>query len=199
MAIDPLNLAGTAQLTFKAAFVSLSLWNGTSGTWATDYWYDPIHGSGGTLGGSTGEQEWYINSNYPPTQSITPWAVADNKLRLTLDLAPTNIQPLIDGYRYTSGQINTFHVFSQTYGYFEMRAKVPAVSGMWSAFWLRRENGEWPPELDILEILGRDTTTLHYSLRQSTARMAAAGARFKPTARLDHQRQPVLSRREPEL
>src|SRR5205085_3016539 len=160
VAIDPLNLAGTAKLTFKAAFVSLSLWNGTSGTWATDYWYNPIRGNGGTLP-STGEQEWYINANCLGTQSVKPWTIVHNRLRLTLDIAPENIRPLIDGYRFTSGEMNTFHTFSQTYGYFEMRAKVPGVYGLWTAFWLKRETGAWPPELDIMEVLGRDTKTLH--------------------------------------
>jgi beta-glucanase (GH16 family) len=169
MAIDPLNLAGTAKLTFKAAFVSLSLWNGTSGTWATDYWYNPIHGHGGTLGGSTGEQEWYINANDFGTQSVKPWTIVDNKLLLTLDIAPKKIRPLIDGYAFTSGEINTFHTFSQTYGYFEMRAKVPSVYGLWSAFWLQRENGTWPPELDVMEVLGRDTTTLHVGVHTNSA------------------------------
>lgn len=160
MPIDPMNLAATAKLTFKAAFVSLSLWNGTTGQLATDYWFDPIHGNGGT-NSSSGEEEWYINSNYAATQSIKPWTVENKTLLLTFDVAPANIRPLIDGYKFTSGEINTFHGFSQTYGYFEMRAKVPAVAGMWSAFWLRRENSAWPPELDVMEILGRDPTTLH--------------------------------------
>ena len=160
MPIDPMNLATTAKMTFQAAFVSLSLWNGTTGQLATDYWFNPIHGNGGT-NASTGELEWYINSNYAATQTIAPWTIQDDTLLLTFDVAPENIQPLIDGYKFTSGEINTFHGFSQTYGYFEMRAKVPAVAGMWSAFWLRRENGTWPPELDVMEILGRDPTTLH--------------------------------------
>lgn len=160
MPIDPMNLAATAKLTFKAAFVSLSLWNGTTGKLATDYWFDPIHGNGGT-NATTGEEEWYINSNYGATQSIRPWTIDNGTLLLTLDLAPENVRPLINGYKYTSGEINTFHGFSQTYGYFEMRAKVPAVSGLWSAFWLQRENGAWPPELDIMEILGRAPTILH--------------------------------------
>lgn len=155
-----MNLAATAKMTFKAVFVSLSLWNGTTGKLATDYWFDPIHGNGGTNTG-TGEVEWYINSNYAATQSITPWTIVDKKLLLTLDVAPENIRPLIDGYQFTSGEINTFHGFSQTYGYFEMRAKIPAVWGLWSMFWLKRENNTWPPELDIMEILGRDPAILH--------------------------------------
>ncbi|HLY07608.1 MAG TPA: family 16 glycosylhydrolase [Rhizomicrobium sp.] len=181
MPIDPMNLAATAKMTFKAVFVSLSLWNGTTGQLATDYWFDPIHGNGGTNSDS-GEEEWYINSNYAATQSIKPWTIENKTLLLTLDIAPANIRPLIGGYKFTSGEINTFHDFSQTYGYFEMRAKVPAVDGMWSAFWLRRENSTWPPELDIMEILGRDPTTLHVNCHtRINARHGAGGGNLSET------------------
>ena len=122
----------------------------------------------GTLA-STGEQEWYINANAFGTQSVTPWTIVDNRLNLTLDIAPSNIRPLIDNYEFTSGEINTFHTFSQTYGYFEIRAKVPAVYGLWTAFWLKRENGTWPPELDVMEVLGRDTRTLHVNVHSDSA------------------------------
>ncbi|MBV9991135.1 MAG: family 16 glycosylhydrolase [Alphaproteobacteria bacterium] len=160
MAIDPTNLAGTASLTFKAVFTVLSLWNGTSGTWSTDYWYDPLNGNGNTLT-ANGEQEWYINANDPATSAVKPWTVSKNILTLTAAPAAAEIQPLINGYQYTSGEINTFHSFSQTYGYFEMRAKLPSGKGLWPAFWLLPENGQWPPELDIMEVLGDDTTTLY--------------------------------------
>src|SRR4029077_3696401 len=99
----------------------------------------------------------------------------NNRLRLTLDTAPQNLRPLINNYAYTSGEINTFHTFSQTYGYFEMRAKVPAVYGLWSAFWLKRENGDWPPELDIMEVLGRDPATLHVNLHTKFNSPSAPG------------------------
>ncbi|KQP43207.1 hypothetical protein ASF44_06465 [Pseudorhodoferax sp. Leaf274] len=46
------------------------------------------------------------------------------------------------------------------YGYFECSMKVPAGRGMWPAFWLNPQDGRWPPEIDIVEIVnnGRDTT-----------------------------------------
>jgi hypothetical protein len=46
------------------------------------------------------------------------------------------------------------------YGYFEARVKVPSGLGLWSAFWLVADDGLWPPEIDVFEILdnGRDTT-----------------------------------------
>src|SRR4051812_18892803 len=128
MTIDPMNLAGTASLTFKTVFTVLSLWNGTSGTWSTDFWYDPLDGNGSTLA-NNGEQEWYINANDPATSPVKPWTISNKTLVVTAAPANAAIRPLINDYQYTSGEINTFHSFSQKYGYFEMRAKLPAGQG----------------------------------------------------------------------
>lgn len=148
---------------FDDEFNSLSLWNGTSGTWDTNYWYNPLDGNGGSLP-TNGEQEWYINSNYSPTKSVVPWKVSNGILTITGDPASSGIQPLINNYQYTSGELNSYHSFSQEYGYWEMRAKLPVGAhiskGAWPAFWLLAENGNWPPEIDIMEVLGNAPTTL---------------------------------------
>jgi serralysin len=156
--IDPKNLSATATLTFGDEFNTLSLWNGTSGTWSTKYPFAPE--KGGSLP-SNGEQEWYINSMYAPTTSVRPWTVSNGVLTLTAQPASTSIQPLIDGYKYTSGMVNTFNSFTQTYGYFEMRAQLPAGQGLWPAFWLLQADMSWPPEIDAMEVLGHDMTTLY--------------------------------------
>ncbi|HXI57713.1 MAG TPA: glycoside hydrolase family 16 protein, partial [Polyangia bacterium] len=46
------------------------------------------------------------------------------------------------------------------YGVFEIRMRVPAGRGLWPAFWLNPQDGSWPPEIDVVEIVnnGRDTT-----------------------------------------
>ena len=136
-------------MTFGDEFNSLSLWNGSSGTWATTFWYQSTTGNGGSL--NSGEQEWYINSNYSATASVTPWTVANGDLTLTAAPASAAISSLINNYRYTSGEVNTYHSFAQTYGYFEMRAELPHNTGGWPAFWLVPEDGSWPPELDVME------------------------------------------------
>jgi beta-glucanase (GH16 family) len=61
--------------------------------------------------------------------------------------------------------ITSHFSFKQTYGYWEMNAKLPKGRGMWPAFWLLSYNS-WPPEVDIMENLGHDSntyyTTVHY-------------------------------------
>ncbi len=57
------------------------------------------------------------------------------------------------GKQYVSGQVSTRGLFSQAYGHFEIRAKVPQANGMWPAFWLLPENNQWPPEIDVLEYI----------------------------------------------
>jgi beta-glucanase (GH16 family) len=160
VSIDPNNLAGTAHVTFDDEFNNLSLWNGSSGTWSSTYWYQDTFNSNGASLPSNGEQEWYINSNYGPTAGIKPWTVSNGVLTLTATPTPSWLSGLVNNYSYVSGELNTYHSFAQTYGYFEMRAQLPAGQGFWPAFWLMPEDGSWPPELDIVEALGQNPTEL---------------------------------------
>ena len=58
--------------------------------------------------------------------------------------------------RYYSGTLSTRSSWAQTYGYFEIRAKLPEGPGHWPAFWLLSAVNGWPPEIDIFEVLGRE-------------------------------------------
>jgi beta-glucanase (GH16 family) len=165
VSVDPNNLGGTGYLTFNDDFNTLNLWNGSSGAWSTTFWYQDPNGSGSSIT-TTQEQEWYINANYGPTSGLQPWAASGGLLSLTATPANGYIQSLIGvPYAYTSGELNSYHSFAQTYGYFEMRAQLPAGQGFWPAFWLMPESGQSLPELDVLEGLSNDpasmTTTSH--------------------------------------
>jgi len=70
---------------------------------------------------------------------------------------------------YTSARLKTFGKFSQTYGRFEARIKVPPGQGMWPAFWLLGDDIEkvgWPAcgEVDIMENIGKEPSIVHGSI-----------------------------------
>lgn len=56
-------------------------------------------------------------------------------------------------HQYSSGQLMTQGIFAQTYGHFEILAKLPQANGLWPAFWLMPESGDWPPEIDVYEYI----------------------------------------------
>src|SRR5437016_3236373 len=57
---------------------------------------------------------------------------------------------------FTSGMMTTYGKFSQQYGRFEIRCRIPKGKGIWPAFWLLPDPLVWPPEIDVLEILGHE-------------------------------------------
>lgn len=71
--------------------------------------------------------------------------------------------------QYTSARIRTKGLFSQTYGRFEARIKLPLGKGIWPAFWMLGDNIDsvgWPKcgEIDIFENIGElaiSYSTLH--------------------------------------
>jgi beta-glucanase (GH16 family) len=70
---------------------------------------------------------------------------------------------------YTSARLQTKGLFSQQYGRFEARIKVPKGQGMWPAFWMLGNNIDtagWPAcgEIDIMENIGREPTMVHGTL-----------------------------------
>lgn len=67
---------------------------------------------------------------------------------------------------YSSARLKTNASFSQAYGKFEARLKMPKGKGIWPAFWMMGDNIAkvgWPNcgELDIMEFLGHETQKLH--------------------------------------
>lgn len=65
---------------------------------------------------------------------------------------------------YRSGMMTTSGNFAQTFGRFEIRCKVPAGKGLWPAFWLLPDPPAWPPEIDVLELLGHEPNKAYMSL-----------------------------------
>ncbi len=72
----------------------------------------------------------------------------------------------VESSQFTSGRIRTANLGDWTYGRFEFRAKMPEGKGLWAAIWMLptdSDYGVWARsgEIDIMEYLGHDTTTVH--------------------------------------
>ena len=67
---------------------------------------------------------------------------------------------------YTSARLKTAGKFSQKYGRFEARIKIPQGQGIWPAFWMLGDDTDkigWPKsgEIDIMENIGKEPATVH--------------------------------------
>jgi len=120
-----------------------------------------------TLGNPDGapELETYTNSS----QNVFVGPAADSSAPGG-SVSALHIDTIYNGTTYTSGFVDTSHSFSQTYGLFEIRAKLPQAAGLWPAIWLMPENapgqsspayGGWPGsgEIDIMESGAAGTTS----------------------------------------
>jgi hypothetical protein len=107
---------------------------------------------------SNGELEVYVDPCFPgagaASAKLDPFTRRKSGLDIVADRAPPGLAVPLKGYRYTSGLITTQPSFTQTYGYFEMSARLPRGKGLWPAFWLLPADQSWPPEIDVMESIG---------------------------------------------
>jgi serralysin len=137
------------------------------GVWRTNYGHGAPGARDSRTLASNKELEIYVDPGFRGTASkplgIDPFRVIDGILQIVAKPSREEVRPYIWGFPYTSGLITTRGSFSQTYGVFEMRARLPKGQGLWPAFWLVPADGSWPPELDVMEVLGHDPTVLYTS------------------------------------
>lgn len=112
----------------------------------------------GGNGWGNNELEYYRDSTENASISNGSLAIKAVKQRYT---GPDNVTR-----DYTSARLKTQGVFSQAYGRFEARIKVPYGQGIWPAFWMLGDDigtAGWPTcgEIDIMENIGREPSTVH--------------------------------------
>jgi len=80
------------------------------------------------------------------------------------------------GMSYVSGLVQTggydgdpsHPKFSFTYGYMEVRAKIPGGQGIWPAIWMMPASyNDGNGELDVLEVLGNEPNVANFSLHRN--------------------------------
>jgi beta-glucanase (GH16 family) len=173
---------GALELTFSEEFSTLNASPDGSRGWRTTF------ANGERTLPNNHEAQHYVDAE--PGSDIL--SVEDGNLRIT---ARPRSGP--GGLTYASGLLTSERLFSQLYGHFEMRAKLPAGPGFWPAFWLLPTDRSWPPELDVVELLGRNPTqiwvsthsraggrhhanNIRVSVRDVSARFHLFGASWRP-------------------
>jgi beta-glucanase (GH16 family) len=159
------------ELAFSDDFKSFRQYGLQGGIWRTTF------GDGTQLGldrrslPTNGEFELYVDPllmDADGNLGLNPFRVVDGHLDIVATHTPAALLPRLDHYHYISGMISSQPSFAQTYGYFEMRAKIPGGPGLWPAFWLLPADQTWPPEIDVMESVGDASyvySTVHSTLR----------------------------------
>ena len=118
----------------------------------------------------------------------------DGRLLITARQERLSSAPDFGGQNYTSARLITRGLASWTYGYYEVRAKLPCGLGTWPAIWMLGTGGRWPVdgEIDIMEQRGTSAAakrevlgTLHtqaYNWSGGTLGVARGGATPLPNA-----------------
>jgi beta-glucanase (GH16 family) len=107
------------------------------------------------------ERQWYTSG--------TNNAALDGQGNLVITAKkenPGNYNCWYGRCEYTSARLSTQGQFTQTYGRFEARMKLPRGQGMWPAFWMLGAdigNVGWPNsgEIDIMENVGFEPNAVH--------------------------------------
>ncbi|WJR80228.1 glycoside hydrolase family 16 protein [Bradyrhizobium sp. NP1] len=132
-----------------------------------------------------GEQQIYVDPRYGGRSTtplgLDPFKVRDGVLSIEARRTPAALKDVLFDNEFISGILTTQASFSQKYGYFEIRAKIPVGTGVWPAFWMLANDGGWPPEIDVMEGRGQRpgdlVMTTHWRIRQS-GRVESCGFDF---------------------
>jgi beta-glucanase (GH16 family) len=140
---------GDSNLIFSSDFSGSTL---NTSTWATCYpWASS--GNGCTNFGNNDEYEWYEASQ----DTVNDGVLAITAAKEATEGTDKDGNPKT--YDCRSGMVTSLPRLNFEYGYIQVVAQIPYGTGLWPAIWLAASNGQWPPEMDMLEHWG--TTSLY--------------------------------------
>jgi beta-glucanase (GH16 family) len=100
---------------------------------------------------------WNNERQYYAAARLANSVVEGGRLRITARREALSSLPDWGGQAYSSARLVTRGQAAWTYGFFEIRAKMPCGTGTWPAIWMLGTGGVWPDdgEIDIVEHVGR--------------------------------------------
>jgi len=159
-----LALVGCASATMapKTGLVWQDEFNGPAGTT-----FDRTKWTADTGGNGFGNQEREFYTTRPENVALD----GDGHLVITARTEPASStdQCWYGKCLYTSARLKTEGIFTQKYGRFEARIRIPRGQGIWPAFWMLGDDigtVGWPTsgEIDIMENIGREPAIVHGTL-----------------------------------
>jgi serralysin len=154
------------RLSFSEEFDAPLSWcseNCRGERWRTKYFHNGTSPMSRGVGLNKSESEIFIDPDYLGL-GINPFSISGGILDIAVRPASAKTQAAVNAawpaseggpkgaVRFTAGMLSSETSFRQLYGYFEVRAKVPALMGGWPAFWLLGPPGTYD-EIDVFEIL----------------------------------------------
>jgi beta-glucanase (GH16 family) len=139
--------------TFNAGFGGSKL---DTKIWDTCYPKLTNYKGGCTNYGNPMETEWYLPSQVK---------VSGGRVRLiaqrvkTIGRTSTGKRKV---YECRSGMITSYPGFKFEYGTVQVVAKIPHANGLWPALWLAAADGQYPPEMDMVESWGVNAETASF-------------------------------------
>ena len=140
-----------------------------TGKWKTKYDHGDQKGASSRI--LNDELQVYSDLEF---NEVDPFAIADGVLSIRASKLQRLADPRNKDRQFASGLITSSPSFHQAYGYFEMRARLPIGDGLWPAFWLLAPYHpditapQYPGEIDVVELLGRDASTIYCSVHWPT-------------------------------
>jgi beta-glucanase (GH16 family) len=154
----PTGIDSTWELTFSEEFNNSRL---NSDLWTPQYHF-------GQTSSVNEEKQYYV----PEAISFSGGTLNLTATRNPI-LGKNSVTGASEVFDYRSGMIAGHDKRAFTYGYMEMRAKLPTGQGLWPAFWMLPSSKQWPPEIDVMEFLGNEPQkvygNVHYRNSQGNA------------------------------
>jgi beta-glucanase (GH16 family) len=140
----------TGKPAFDATFHGSQL---NTKVWDTCYPKMASYDGGCRNWGNPQEREWYMPSQVK---------VGGGYLHLIAKREKTNgftSTGAPETYGCRSGMVTSYPGFSFEYGFVQVVASIPHANGLWPALWLAPSNGQFPPEIDMVESWGVKANT----------------------------------------
>lgn len=114
--------------------------------------------------GELNSAQWYVENAFLKKNNETQYYTPEDVYIKEGCLVLTSQKRKYFDQSFTSGLVSTKNKFHFQYGKVEIKARLPFGQGVWPAHWLMNAGNSWPPEIDIMELLGHEKHTVHMTL-----------------------------------